>query len=174
MKLTKGRVYRPISMTLCLLSAAFLVACGGGSATEESGPTETADKAGKNQSTQDVVVTQQQTTAPTTTITTTAPAPAPAQAPAPAPAPTTFSLELSWVAPQSNADGTALTDLAGYRILVGTASGNYSQIIAIDNPSTVNYTIPNLPAATYYVVVKAVDAANNESAPSSELVKVLR
>ena len=166
MKLTKGRVHRPISMTLCMLSAAFLVACGGGSGTEESGPTETADKAGKNQSTQDVVVTQQQTTAPSTTTTTTAPAPAPA--------PTTFSLELSWVAPQSNADGTVLTDLAGYRILVGTVSGNYSQIIAIDNPSTVNYTIPNLPAATYYVVVKAVDAANNESAPSSELVKVLR
>lgn len=170
MKLTKGRVHRPVSMTLCLLSTAFLVACGGGSGTEESGPTETADKAGKNQSTQDVVVNQQQTTAPTTTITTTDPVPAPA----PAPAPTTFSLELSWVAPQANADGTALNDLAGYRILVGTASGNYSQIIAIDNPSTVNYTIPNLPAATYYVVVKAVDAANNESAPSSELVKVLR
>lgn len=173
MKLTKSRVNRPVSMTLCLLSTALFVACGGGGGSEESGPTETADANSKNQSSQGVIVSpNQQVTAPAP-----APAPAttaPAPAPAPAPVPPSFSLELSWVAPQANADGTALTDLAGYRILVGTASGSYSRIITVDSPSTVNYTIPNLPAATYYVVVKAVDAANNESAPSSELVKVLR
>ena len=43
MKLTNGRVHRPVSMTLCLLSTALFVACGGGSGSEESGPTETAD-----------------------------------------------------------------------------------------------------------------------------------
>jgi hypothetical protein len=95
-------------------------------------------------------------------------------APAPAPAPAARSLQLAWAAPQQNADGSALTDLAGFRILMGTSSGNYSRIITIDNPQTLSHTIPDLPAATYYLVVKAVDSSNNESAPSTELVATIR
>ena len=49
---------------------------------------------------------------------------------------------LQWEAPSTNDDGTPLTDLAGYKIYYGTASGNYTQTIDVGNVTT--YTITNL------------------------------
>jgi hypothetical protein len=101
-------------------------------------------------------------------------APAPAPTPTPVPPPASLSLRLAWIAPQVNADGSPLTDLAGYRVKVGTQSGTYTRIVSVDGPHTLSATISGLPAATYYVVVTAIDASNNESAPSIEMVKVLK
>ena len=39
----------------------------------------------------------------------------------------------SWDAPTTNADGTPLTDLAGYKVYYGPSSGNYSQAIDVGN-----------------------------------------
>lgn len=103
-----------------------------------------------------------------------APAPAPSPAPAPAPAPTTGSAAVAWVAPTRNADGSNLSDLAGFRVYYGTASGSYSKSITINSPYTTNYTISGLPAATYYIIVKAYDTSNNESAASPEASKTIR
>jgi hypothetical protein len=86
----------------------------------------------------------------------------------------TGSATLSWAAPQTNADGSALTDLAGFRIYYGSASGSYSKSITISSPTTLRYTIDNLPSGTHYFVVKAFDAARNESAPSPEVSKTIR
>ena len=47
---------------------------------------------------------------------------------------------LSWVAPSTNEDGTPLTDLAGYKIYYGTASGNYTQNIDAGNVTTYAFT----------------------------------
>ena len=49
---------------------------------------------------------------------------------------------LSWDPPSINADGTTLTDLAGYKIYYGTSSGNYSQSIDVGNVTT--YSVNNL------------------------------
>ncbi len=43
---------------------------------------------------------------------------------------------LSWDPPTTNADGTPLTDLAGYRIYYGTSSGSYSQNIDAGDVTT--------------------------------------
>lgn len=141
--------HTPFARRTWLLRAQFLAcamalaACGGGGGSDASG-TPTSDS----------------------------PAPAPVPAPAPAPAPaSTGSATLSWGAPQTNADGSALTSLAGYRIYYGTASGVYSQTVTVSDPSVTAYTIQNLPAATYYFVLRAFDKSNAESAPSAEVSK---
>lgn len=114
------------------------------------------------------------TTTTTATITPTN-AMAPTQTPAPlTPAPAVGTMALAWIAPTAKADGTPLTNLAGFHILVGTASGAYSQTITVASAYTLNYTISGLPASTYYAVVKAFDTSNNESAPSAEVSKAIR
>ena len=78
---------------------------------------------------------------------------------------------LSWTAPTTNTDSSAITDLAGYNVYYGTTSGgSYSQ----HNSTTVTgttYTVTGLTnGTTYYFVVKAVDSENPvvSSADSSE------
>ena len=104
-------------------------------------------------------------------VATPAPAPAPAATPAPTPA---GSATLTWVAPQTKADGSALRDLAGFKIYYGTVSGNYPASITVPNPAATTHTIQALPAGTYYFVVKAYDKSNTESAPSAEVSKTIR
>ena len=47
------------------------------------------------------------------------------------------SITLSWSAPHTNVDGTPLTDLAGYQLYYGTASGQYDVVIDVGNQTTV-------------------------------------
>jgi hypothetical protein len=74
---------------------------------------------------------------------------------------------LTWKASTTNADGTPLTDLAGYKIHYGTSSGSYTQTIDAGNVTT--YQVADLPSgATYYFTVTAYNQAGIESDPSSE------
>ena len=151
-----------IPASLALLLAGVLSACGGGiadSATSVAGadPMSNIAAAGGVKG----------KPAP-------APSPAPTPAPTPTPTPTTGSLTVDWVAPTTKADGTPLTDLAGFRILIGTTSGSYSQTVTVPSPSTLTYTASGLPANTYYAVAKAYDTSNGESGPSVEVSKVIK
>jgi len=85
----------------------------------------------------------------------------------------TASTTLSWVAPTLNDDGSALTDLAGYTIYYGTASGNYTSQILIDNASITTYLLENLSPDTYYFAAKAFNSSGVESSYSGEAVKSL-
>ena len=79
---------------------------------------------------------------------------------------------LSWNAPTTNADGTPLTDLAGYKVYYGTSSHTYSQNIDVGNVTT--YTVNNLTdGLTYYFAVTAYDTGSNESAYSNEVSKTI-
>jgi len=79
---------------------------------------------------------------------------------------------LAWDAPTTNADGTPLTDLAGYMVYYGNSPGNYSQNMNVDNVTT--YTVNNLTdGLTYYFAVTAYDTSGNESGYSNELSKTL-
>ena len=73
------------------------------------------------------------------------------------------SVTLSWQAPTQRTDGSALTDLAGYRIRYGTAPGSYANQVQIANPGITSYVINNLPPGTYYFVATAYDSAGRES-----------
>ena len=77
---------------------------------------------------------------------------------------------LTWNAPATNTDGTPLTDLSGYKIYYGTASGNYSQ--TIDVGGITSSTVSNLTdGTTYYFAMTAYDTSGNESAYSNEVSK---
>ena len=79
---------------------------------------------------------------------------------------------LSWDAPSTNTDGTPLTDLAGYIVYYGTATGDYSQSVDAGNVTTSQVT--NLTdGITYYFAVSAYDTYMNESDNSNEISRTI-
>ena len=79
-------------------------------------------------------------------------------------------VQLSWVAPDENVDGSTLTDLAGYRIYYGTSSRDYSDMVSLNNPAATAHTL-TLASGDYYVAMTAMDADGNESGYSNEVIK---
>jgi hypothetical protein len=84
--------------------------------------------------------------------------------------PATGKATLAWNAPATNVDGTPLTNLAGYKIHYGTASGSYTTTLVIGNVT--NYAIA-LPPGTYYFTVTAFDTFGSESGFSNEVAKTI-
>ena len=83
------------------------------------------------------------------------------------------SMTLSWTAPVENTDGTALMDLAGFKIYFGRSPGSYSNQIRIDNPSVDTYLVENLLPDTYYVVATSFNAFGVESQFSNVAIKIV-
>jgi hypothetical protein len=79
---------------------------------------------------------------------------------------------LSWAAPTLRSDGTALTNLAGYRVYYGTAANRYSEIVDLDVGMT-TYVIDNLAAGTWFFAISAVDAAGAESSLTTPASKTI-
>lgn len=78
------------------------------------------------------------------------------------------SVTCTWSAPTTNADGTPLTDLAGFHVYYGQASRAYVPPIDVGNVTT--FMVPNLSTGqTYYFAVTAYDWSGNESPWSNEL-----
>ena len=76
-------------------------------------------------------------------------------------------VQLAWDAPVQ-ADGTPVSNLAGYKLYYGSQSGQYQTIIPVGLTST--YTVTNISAGqTYYFAVKAYDSTGTESAFSNEV-----
>jgi Putative Ig domain len=80
---------------------------------------------------------------------------------------------VNWTPPLSNTDGSALTDLAGYRVYYGTASNNLAQNIQITNVGTASYTLSNLTSGNWYFGVSAYDSGGRESALSNVASKTI-
>ena len=83
------------------------------------------------------------------------------------------STTLNWTAPTENEDGTALTDLAGFKIYWGTTPGVYTDSVTIDNPSVTTYVVENLSPGTYEFVATAYNADGVESRFSGTATKVI-
>src|SRR5499426_3894283 len=93
-------------------------------------------------------------------------------------------LDATWTAPRTNADGSALTDLASYRVYYGTQSApcpgtTRAQVASPTSSPSANQTVTSrltgLTTGTRYnIAVSAVDAAGNESACSSVASAVAR
>jgi len=78
------------------------------------------------------------------------------------------SATLNWIAPTERVDNTPLSDLAGFNIHYGQASGNYSNQITINNPGISTYVVDNLPSGTWYFAVTARDSAGQSSDYSNQ------
>jgi hypothetical protein len=81
------------------------------------------------------------------------------------------SASLSWVAPTTRTDGTALTDLAGYKIYYGRMSGTYDYTIEVDNPGVLTYVVEGLVSGEWYFALSAYDASDIESTRSNEVTR---
>ena len=83
------------------------------------------------------------------------------------------SVTLNWTPPTQNEDGTALTNLSGYRIYWGTTPGNYPNSVTIDNPGLSSYVVENLIPGTYVFVATSINASGMESVHSNSATKVV-
>lgn len=80
---------------------------------------------------------------------------------------------LSWVPPTANTDGSALTNLAGYRIVYGTSATQLTQSIQIANAGLSAYVVQNLAPGTYYFAVRSYTSSGEESVDSNVAAKVV-
>jgi hypothetical protein len=80
---------------------------------------------------------------------------------------------LSWLPPTENTDGSALTDLAGYRIYYGISPDNYSNTITLNNPGISSYLVENLVVSDWYFVISSFNSSGIESTYSTEVSKTI-
>jgi hypothetical protein len=83
------------------------------------------------------------------------------------------SVTLRWQAPTQNTDGSALTDLAGYRILYGKSTTALTQTVSVANPSLTVYVVEQLTSGTWYFAIKAYTSDGTESANSNVASKTI-
>ncbi|MEM1263603.1 MAG: putative Ig domain-containing protein [Pseudomonadota bacterium] len=81
------------------------------------------------------------------------------------------SITLTWDAPTERTDGSALTDLTGYRIYYGTQSGSYTETIELMDPGLTVYVVSDLVPGTYFISAKAVSASGGESGFAAEITR---
>ena len=135
-----------------------LAACGGGGGS--GGSTSSA--------------TPPTSSSPTPPVSPPPATPPPTTPPPPSPPPaTTGSAELAWTAPTKNEDGTALTNLAGYKVRYGQSAGALSQVRDVASPATTSVTIEGLAAGTWYFTVASYTNAGVESAPTGAVSKTI-
>jgi len=85
----------------------------------------------------------------------------------------TGSATLSWEAPTTNSDGTALMDLAGYRIYYGSSAEHLDHTVNIGTVGVQTYVIEGLGPGNWYFAVMALAADGAESGLSDLVVKTI-
>lgn len=78
-----------------------------------------------------------------------------------------------WDAPATNAGGSQITNLGGFCVYCGMASGNYKTVLDVREAAAVSLLIDELEPDTYFFEVSALDSSGNESALSTEVSKVV-
>jgi hypothetical protein len=87
--------------------------------------------------------------------------------------PTVGNATVSWTPPTERADGSALTDLAGYKVYFGTDPTRLGHVVNLSNAGLTSYMVENLEPATWYFAVTAYDKAGLESAKSNIASKTI-
>lgn len=81
---------------------------------------------------------------------------------------------LSWLPPTQNTNGSALRNLAGYRIYYGTSATALNRTVTIANAGVATYIIDNLPTGAWHFAVCAYNANGIESPLSNRVSKTIR
>ena len=74
---------------------------------------------------------------------------------------------LSWTSPTSNTNGTAATELAGYRIYYGSKATQLNQVVTVEGAQVTDYAFRDLSAGTWYFAVAAYNIDKVESGLSA-------
>jgi hypothetical protein len=85
----------------------------------------------------------------------------------------TGAATLSWASPTQNTDGSAVTNLAGYRIYHGTSANALNTMIQVSNPGITLYVVDSLATGTHYFAVTAYNTAGAESDRSAVASKTV-
>ncbi len=85
----------------------------------------------------------------------------------------TASINLSWTPPATRTDGSYLPlgDLAGFRLYMGTSSGNLTPYIDLDSGDISEFSVKNLSSGDYYFAISAFDTDGQESSLSQVILK---
>ena len=83
------------------------------------------------------------------------------------------SATIAWTPPTTNEDGSALTNLRGYRIYYGTSTSNLNQVVDVANAGISSVVIENLSPGTWYFGVRSYNASNVESGLSNITSKTI-
>jgi hypothetical protein len=75
--------------------------------------------------------------------------------------------------PTENTNGTALTDLAGFRIFYGTSASNLTQLAQLAGTSLTSYTVTSLASGTWYFAATAYSSTGMQSAMSTPVTKTI-
>ena len=86
---------------------------------------------------------------------------------------TTGSAVLNLTAPTQNTNGSALTDLAGFRIYYGTSPSNLTQLTQLPGSTITSYTVNSLASGTWYFGATAYTTTGMESALSAIASKTI-
>lgn len=79
----------------------------------------------------------------------------------------TGTARVSWVAPTANTDGSALANLASYRVYYGASASALSQNSEVNDTTLRSATISSLTPGTWYFSVRAVNTNRVESGDSN-------
>jgi hypothetical protein len=83
------------------------------------------------------------------------------------------SAVLNWTAPSANTDGSALNDLAGFRVVYGTSSTTLDRTQLVNDVTARTTTVSSLTPGTWYFAVRALNSRSLESDNSNIAQKVV-
>lgn len=85
------------------------------------------------------------------------------------------SVNLRWLPPTTRSDGSYLpaSDLAGYRIYMGTSRTNLAPIVDLVNDNLNEHLVEDLSQGSYYFAITAYDSDGNESGLSQVVLITL-
>ncbi len=86
----------------------------------------------------------------------------------------TGSATVNWTPPTANTDGSALTDLARFKVVYGTSASSLTRTAVVDDPTRRQTTISSLAPATWYFAVRAVKSNGVESINSNVASKAVK
>lgn len=87
--------------------------------------------------------------------------------PPPPPPPPGGIASLEWSHDGKDTAGGTLTDLAGFRVIYGTAPTALTQLVTVANPALRSYVVDGLTSGTWYFAVRAYTSAGIESTNSN-------
>lgn len=81
---------------------------------------------------------------------------------------------LTWNRVMKNADGTNMTDLAGYQIHYGRSASALNDVVTLPNPDQTTYQVKNLSPGTWYFAVTAYSRNLRQSELSPVVSKTVK